>query len=131
MSCTLDLKNLERHVVATFSGTRTPEALLEVATATIGHCREHEMSLVLLDLRPSSGGLDTIETYEIAGHSLPRQDGARQLARLAILDRPENLERIRFFETVAVNRGLAVRSFGDEEHALRWLFTKPGTEQAD
>jgi len=124
------MRNFDGHVVATFSGSRTPEALLEIAAATVRHCQEHAMSLVLLDLRPSSGGLDTIETYEMAGHSLPRHDGARQLARLAILDRPENLERIRFFETVAVNRGLAVRSFGDEDDALRWLYQSSGNDQA-
>jgi len=68
-----------------------------------------------------SGELDTIETYEVAGQELPSQPNARRLIRSAILDHSENLERIRFFETVAINRGLTVKVFDDEETAVRWL----------
>ncbi len=41
-----------------------------------------------------------METYEVAGQEIPRQQDARRLIRSVILDHPENLERIRFFETV-------------------------------
>lgn len=108
-------------LVAALGGVRTPETLMAAAAQTTAHCREHGYSRVVIDLREMSGGLDTLETFEVAGHAIPTQTGARDLVRSAILDLTENIERIRFFETVAVNRGFNVKVFDDEEKAVEWL----------
>ena len=41
--------------------------------------------------------------------------------RFAALFRPEEVERFHFWETVAVNRAIAFKMFGDEEEAIEWL----------
>ena len=56
-----------------------------------------------------------------ASQSIPNQNNIRQLVRSAILDNTENIERIRFFETVAINRGLNAKIFDDEDLAVEWL----------
>lgn len=115
---------------AILGGVRTPETLLAAAKQATAFCAERRISRVLIDLRKMSGGLDTLETYEVAGRDLPRQRAVRRVLRAAILDRHENIERIRFFETVAVNRGLNVKVFADEDHAREWLLADAGTAGA-
>jgi len=122
-----ELRIIEREGFATaiLGGVRTPEALLAAAAQATAFCGEREISRLLIDVRSMSGSLDTLETYDVAGRELPRQRAVRRVLRSAILDRPENIERIRFFETVAVNRGLNVRVFADEAPAVEWLLADP------
>jgi hypothetical protein len=121
MKIELEVLEKDGFVAAVLGGVRTPETLMEAASRVTAFCRARGIARVLIDLRPMSGGLDTLETYEVAGHELPKQRNVRRFLRSAILDHPENIERIRFFETVAVNRGLNVRVFADEENAVEWL----------
>lgn len=121
MSNNLEVFENDGFVTAKLTGVRRPETLLAAATETTAYCREMGVLHLLIDIREMTGGLDTIETFEVAGHGIPSQTNARRLIRSAILDHPENLERIRFFETVAINRGFVVKIFDDEEKAVRWL----------
>jgi hypothetical protein len=123
MSVDYHLEIIERgdYVIAKLGGVRSPETLLAAASTTTSYCKEHGFTRVLIDLRDMAGGLDTLETFEVAGHRLPHQNGVRLLVRSAILDHTENVERIRFFETVALNRGLNVKVFDDRGSAVEWL----------
>lgn len=115
-------------VTARLSGVRSPEALLQAAAEVTTSCRERGIFRVLIDVRTMTGKLDTLETFDVAGRGIPNQTEARRLVRSAILDRSENIERIRFFETVAVNRGLTVKVFDDEAEAVRWLQEDQGEQ---
>lgn len=121
MDYQLELVKKNDFVVAVLGGVRTPETLMAAAAKTTAYCREHGYSRLVIDIRNMAGGLDTLETFEIAGHAIPKQTAARNLVRSVILDLTENIERIRFFETVAVNRGFNVKVFDDEERATEWL----------
>ena len=121
MDYKLEIVEKTDFVVAVLGGVRSPETLLAAASKTTDFCREKGYSRLLIDLRNMSGGLDTLETFEVAGHAIPEQTNARDLVRSAILDLSENLDRIRFFETVAVNRGFNVKTFDDENQAIEWL----------
>jgi hypothetical protein len=117
----IEMVERDGFVTAVFTGVRTPDSLVEAASRTTAFCNQQHISRLLIDVRGMSGALDTLETFEFAGHELPRREAVRRLLRSAILDRPENIERIRFFETVAVNRGLNVKIFADEDKAIEWL----------
>ncbi len=121
MEFQLELVEKNDFVVAVLGGVRTPDTLMAAAAKTTAYCREHGYSHLLIDLRNMHGGLDTVETFEVAGHAIPTQTDARGLVCSAILDLTENIERIRFFETVAVNRGFNVKVFDDEDQAVQWL----------
>jgi hypothetical protein len=108
-------------VTARLSGVRRPDSLLTAAAEITTSCRERGVFRLLIDVRTMTGKLDTLETFDVAGRGIPNRTEARRLVRSAILDRTENIERIRFFETVAVNRGLRVKVFDDEAEAVRWL----------
>ena len=109
------------HARITLAGVRTPAILLAAAAQTAVECRVRGIQRFLIDVRGMRGALDTLEAYEVAGHDLLAQDGIRELVRVAVLDRHENIVRVRFFETVAVNRGLDLKVFDDEAQAMRWL----------
>jgi hypothetical protein len=121
----LSLEIVERdgYVVAVLRGTRSPQTLLAAAAETLAHCAAAGFDRLLIDVRAMRGRLDTFETFDIAGRQIPAQEGIRGIVRAAVLDRSENLARIGFFETVAVNRGLNLRAFDDEERALGWLLS--------
>lgn len=121
MNFDLEIVEKDGYVVAVLKGVRTPEALLAAAARTTAFCIERQIPRVLIDLKGMSGSLDTLETFDVAGHELPRQEAVRRVLRSVILDHPENVERLRFFETVAVNRGLNVRVLADEDQAIEWL----------
>jgi len=128
----IEIEMIERDgfVAAVLSGVRTPETLVEIAARATAFCSEQNIPRLLIDVRGMIGRLDTLETFEVAGHELPRQEAVRRVLRSAILDRPENIERIRFFETVALNRGLNVRVFADEGLAVEWLLADAGDTAA-
>lgn len=121
MSYELEIVEKSGYVVAVLKGVRTPETLLAAAARTTTFCSERQISHLLIDLKGMTGRLDTLETFDIAGHELPRQKAVRRVLRSVILDHPENVERLRFFETVAINRGLNVKVFSDEDQAVEWL----------
>ena len=80
-----------------------------------------------LDLEYRLGTFDTYQAAEFLSANVPL------LARAAVVCQPKHLEEGRFWETVAVNRGLSVRVFTDPEEARRWLLAgedpeRPGAE---
>jgi len=121
MDYELEINQDDGFVTARLSGARRPDSLIEAAAEITADCRGWGIFRVLIDVRKMTGELDTLETFDVAGRGIPNRTEARRLVRSAILDRAENIHRIRFFETVAVNRGLTVKVFDGEADAVRWL----------
>ena len=124
MTYQLEIVEKNGYVIAVLAGVRTPETLVAAASETTTFCRDRGHTRLLINLRRMSGGLDTMQTFEVAGHGIPNQKHVRDLVRSAILDHTENIDRIRFFETVAINRGLNVKVFDDKERAIEWLLVE-------
>ena len=93
--------------------------LAVIEAARIGH-----HTRVLCDETELVYGLNTIETFQSAEFMASQ---APRLARVAILCDPKFTEDARFWETVAVNRGLTVRFFRDRDMARHWLNEQPPT----
>ncbi len=121
MKYQLEIVEKDGYVIAVLSGVRTPDTLIAAASETATFCKDRGYARILIDLRGMSGELDTLEAFEVAGHDIPNQEHVRELTRSVILDRAENIDRIRFFETVAINRGLNVKVFDDEDLGVKWL----------
>ena len=62
--------------------------------------------------------LNTIDTFQSATFIA---EHAPRVARVAIACNPEFIKDARFWETVAVNRGVMVRVFPDLAEATKWL----------
>lgn len=73
---------------------------------------------VLCDERELIYSLGTFDSFESAKYI---SELAPDIAKVAIVCRPENIEDADFWETVAVNRGLHVRVFKTLAEAESWL----------
>ena len=87
------------------------EALIKAAVemgATYVLCDETELEYAI-------GTLDTFQAAEYIAKAAPR------VGRIAIVCHPRYAKDGKFWETVAVNRGLLVRMFTDTGEAEGWL----------
>jgi hypothetical protein len=86
-------------------------AIIEKAVA-------HGITRILCDETDLEYTLSALSTFDAATFIA---EVAPKVARVAIVINPKNVEAARFWENVAVNRGLQVRLSTDRERALKWL----------
>jgi hypothetical protein len=120
MSYALNITKEADHLHIEATGTRTPETLMAVARDCVGACKKHGCTRFFLDVQGMTGQLSTIDTYQFATKPLLAL-GRRLGLRAAIIDVGDNIDRLRFFENVAVNIGMDVRVFSNASKALQWL----------
>jgi hypothetical protein len=84
-----------------------------IDTAVKNHCHK-----ILCNEQNLAYQLSLTDTYDLAKTTA---FAAPKIAKTAILTRPEYEEIIRFWETVALNRGLNIQKFFEEKDALTWL----------
>ncbi len=90
----------------------------EFRTAAVETLKEAGWWHILIDVTASEPGMSWADDFEYtAGH----QGKLPPRLRTAILHPPEDTERFRFVETVALNRGMKMKGFVDEAAALAWL----------
>jgi hypothetical protein len=77
---------------------------------------------LLVDLSPvENNHLTTLERYKLGVESATLLTDVERVATLARVDQ---IDKERFGETVARNKGLDVRVFSDPEKALTWLLER-------
>lgn len=84
----------------------------------IGEGKRTGVARILCDERELEYRLSTLDTYATAAFIAAE---APRLARVAIVCSPRSMDDARFFENVAVNRGLTVRAFEDIAEARAWV----------
>ncbi len=114
---TIDVRPAYLH--AKVVGERTPENasrfLKEVFAACVGSSRQD----ALLEMRFSGPSLNMSDIFRVISQG--SADGAR-LRRIAYVEASvTDMAKSRFAETVAINRAVNVRLFGDVAEAARWL----------
>ena len=89
-------------------------------------CEQHKIPKILMDVRGLSGNPNALERFSMAtiftakyfiarlGHRIPP-------CRFAVIGSHPIVDPNHFEETVAVNRGLPVKTFTDLEEAMEWL----------
>lgn len=115
-------------VIATgkFSLKEAEQSFLDTLDAVI----EHKTKKVLLDGRSVIGRPETIERFyygKFVANSVKayKSRGVSLATAFAYVLKEPLLDRQRFGETVAVNRGMHVRVFDAMEPALEWLDIAP------
>jgi hypothetical protein len=86
--------------------------------ALVEACAERGVTRLLCDERELEYRLGTLDTFEAAQFMAAF---APSVARAAIVPNARSDADARFWETVAVNRGLTVHIFREIEEARRWL----------
>lgn len=103
------------------TGTRTHKAAVALAWDVLSACKERTASKVLVDLQQMTGQLDRVDAYDLAAVEFPKIQKTGVLTKMAVVDLEDSMERLKFFETVAVNRGVNMKIFSSVEKAAAWL----------
>lgn len=72
---------------------------------------------VLLDITDEKNKFNMMETLEIVEH----YPAMLRKYKIAVLDLPKNIEKIKMHEKMAVKRGFRVFGFTDKDEAVNWL----------
>lgn len=103
------------------TGTRSLQTVLAMSQDIWTACVESGLRKVLVDVLALKGRLSTIDSYDIPAKHFTKIRDTNIITRCAILDLKEFEHSYRFFENVAVNRGLNLRIFSDIDEAIAWL----------
>ena len=116
-SLTLDEQPSYLHATATGEHTlQNAKRFMEEAYAA---CIERGHSALLLEMGLAGPSLDAGSIFSVVAQ---RTADALKLKKIAYVDAtPRDPERMKFAETVAINRGVNVRLFRDLEEAKRWI----------
>jgi hypothetical protein len=94
------------------------EDVLAYGEAVIGAAIKAGVRLVYCDERGLEYRIGTLDTHRAASVVA---EHAPKVACVAIVCHERHAKDARFFETVAMNRGLLLRAFTDADAAQRWL----------
>ena len=114
----LEVTPHEDYVEVEFTGDFSPGVAMNVVDVMVAACEEAHRSAILLDCRSMSASPSVIDQFTVAEY------GAENIHRhitVAMLVREDLLLPDRFFENVAVSRGVRVRQFSDRTQAVDWL----------
>ena len=115
----LTLEEHPAYLHAKVSGTHSPENLLRFLREAYAACMERGQSALLLEVAFSGPSLDVTSIF---GVILEGSADAVKLGKIGYVDAsPRDPERMRFAETVALNRGVNVRLFRDIDSARKWM----------
>ena len=100
-------------------GDRTPQNAMRFLKEVYEACAEQGIWSLLIEMNFTGPSLDIGNIFEVI--SKGSRDGMK-LERIAYVEASlGDIEKARFAETVAVNRGVNVRLFRDVEAAQAWL----------
>lgn len=105
-------------IVETSGYDESLEEALLYGQAVIEECNKSGVSRLLCIEAQLEYRLGTFDTFELARVA---SEHAKNMGRAAIVCNEKNIADAKFWETVAVNRGLIVRIFKDVESARAWL----------
>ncbi len=123
MSIAIETKLEKEYLELKFKGDFSLAEAKKAYKYTIDTAVEHQKSKVLIDALEVSGTMTIMERFEIAEFlTLYCQKNALgKIARIALVGKEPLVDRHRFGEIVAVNRGLNVKVFTDWTEALMWI----------
>lgn len=117
IKCSIAPKENYLHVKASGKDDNLGEVInygLSIKNAAI----EYRLQRIFCDERNLTYSLGIMDTYEAASQLA---ESTFVYAKIAILINPVNLEEGGFWEDVAINRGMQVKMFLNEEKAFEWL----------
>ena len=119
MSENIEIVLTEDYLLVTLSGAFSTAAAMKSVDALKEVCgKAGSCTKVLFDLRVMTGEMPIFDKYKIGQYGAELLPGT---IRIAMLGREDQIAPDKFFENVAVNRGLTLKVFTDKQEALAWL----------
>jgi hypothetical protein len=107
-------------LIETWGDDESLEEVQQYGLAIIQACLETRVTRVLCDERQLEYRLATVDTFKSAEFLATN---APRLVKMAVVCAEKYFADLKFWETVANNRGLEVRAFQDLEAARHWVET--------
>lgn len=107
------------HIFTVTGDGNSLENAVNYSTSLIAEAQQSNSQKILCDERGLELTLSTADIYTLA--ELTAKMLSSSSARIAVIYKPEYLEKCRFYETVTGNRGLLVHINTDYDEALAWL----------
>ena len=114
----LEFKRLPDYLQVTVTGRNSRETVSAYLRQMLDECRRRDCYRVLIDEQLEGPRLDVMEVFDVA--SKGSLDALGVFDAIAYVDRQMG-DMAEFAETVAINRGMPVAFFDNEEDARRWL----------
>ena len=122
MSYHLSLAEHPGYLHATATGTHTPQNALRFLQEVREACTRLGHTAVLLEMNLAGPSLDSTSIFRVIAQ---RSTDAAGLKKIAYVDASSrDPVKMKFAETVAINRGVNVRLFQDLAQAKEWM--EPG-----
>jgi hypothetical protein len=119
MTYQFDLEEHPAYLHAKATGEHSAQNLARFLKDAYDACVARGQASVLLEVNLAGTSLDFSSIYEVIS---TRSATGTKLKRIAYVDATtRNPDRMRFAETVALNRGVNVRLFRNLEDAKRWM----------
>lgn len=125
MSLEVDIKVEDGYLLVTVSGSHDLEMAKDLFGRIFGECLRHKLTGILFDVRELQGDIPLVDRYAF-GEFLGSQQ--QPTIRMSFLASEAQFWSDKFLETVAVNRGAAVRTTMDPAEAVAWAI---GSEPAE
>jgi len=106
--------------VTALGETMSVDVLVEYVRAMTQDALDMGVKKVLVDNRRIIGAMDVLQSHDFAV-DVEEQIELAKTIRWAVVTSPERMKALRFFETVARNRGLSILAFDTIEEAEDWL----------
>ncbi len=111
-------------------GPYNPSEIPALVHQVIEACEKSKPSNFLLDFLSVQGELSTMDRFLLSSNFALKYLSGRMTGKFpscvfAVVGTPPLLDPKKFGETVAVNRGVHVRNFGEIREALDWLGVEP------
>ena len=120
----LTIEERPGYLRATVTGAHNPQNALRFLTEAFAACVKTGHAALLLDFRLTGPSLDTSSIFDVVAQ---RTAIAAKLRKIAYVDHSghgRDPGKMKFAETVALNRGVNVRLFHELDDAQRWLSEK-------
>lgn len=133
MSITTQIVPKKEYLEVRIEGPFDLPSSYEATDAILGSVEKYHAVKVLVDFREMTGHVDSMERFQYAENFAKRymemvEAGRIKPPRLAFLGRFPQFDPNHFDETVAVNRGVDLRSMDKPQEAWNWLGVQPEEE---
>ena len=119
MSFELDIKKRDNFLHVRVTGENSAETVVGYMMAVRDECERHDCCRVLIEENLEGPRFDEMEIFALitSGHS----EALGFFDAIAYVDAQQDFAKVKFAETVAVNRGIPVAVFDTVEEAANWL----------
>jgi hypothetical protein len=109
------------YLQATVTGSHNAANALRFLTETFAAITKSGHTSLLLDYRLTGPSLDSSSIFDVVAKRTVEGSKLRRIAYVDHSGHGRDPEKMKFAETVALNRGVNVRLFHELEDARRWL----------